>query len=76
MKHPQVPINEVSTMLSQTSVLTSSRLTAANRLADCAKCKKWKRINHECRNLSLRANYKDFASVLNYMEELGKIENV
>ena len=45
-------------------------------MTECYQCKSWKRINHECRNLQIRVDYKDFKSVLHFLEELARLESI
>lgn len=71
-------LGDVSVMLSQTSAILSTNQTRAGALGstECSKCKVWKRINQECRNLSKRLVTNDLKSVVSYLENIGSIESV
>jgi len=65
--------NDASVLFSQVSKLA---VTNKLPLQDCTRCKLWRRINHECRNYSARANYQDFKSVVKFIEELAAIDSI
>lgn len=78
MSH-QNQLNDISIMLTNNnnSVYQTSTGGVSKYLpAECNKCKVWRRINQECRNLGNRVNTKDLASVLNFLGEASQLEAI
>ena len=43
---------------------------------DCTRCKAWKRINQECRNLSGRSTLTNLDQIFKFIAELSMIESI